>query len=217
MYENPKATVFRPLNKRVRMIKNKTLAASFVKASSPEYDATFYISSTSLDRDKDTFAASALKNVAQSTKKLLALWQHKQDQPVGYWENLSFDGNKLKADLKLSGTNLGKMIKQLLIDDVPLAASVGFAVSDHAENKKGGIEFKEVDMYECSIVSTPANAQAQRIKSIAKLYGVDYEELIDQSSVQLGRAMSDHDKKEIINQAAAMIEKANICINKHSN
>ena len=188
-------------------MQRKTLQASFQKASDTNFDAEFIISSTGLDRDGDTFSASALKAVASQTSKLLALWQHKQDQPVGYWQNLSFSGNKLKASLKLSSTNLGNMIKQLLIDGVPLTASVGFGVTDYDTNDNGGLHFKEVDMYECSIVSTPANSDAQRIKGYAKQFGVKLDSLtpIEDESSQLAKEVRLHDVRD---RAAVLLTKA---------
>ena len=138
------------------------------KSTSDGYDARFVVSSTAEDRVGDTFSKEALQKLS-ATKKTIALWQHNSNQPVGYWENFKLVGNKLVASLKLAETNLGKMIRSLLDSDVPLASSVGFRVLDWEETEVG-YEFKDVDLMEISVVSTPANPQALLL---AKKYGFD--------------------------------------------
>ena len=85
------------------------------------------------------------------------------------------------GDLKISGTNLGKMIKQLIADGVPLGASIGF-VGDGKRNEKGGVHFTSLKLLECSVCSIPAHPRAMQI---AKSF--DLEEFIDsdQSSVEV--------------------------------
>ena len=152
------------------MLQTKSFHAEIEKAASTDYDAAFIMSATAKDRDDDTFAAEALQAVADKTKKLIALWQHKSDQPIGYWEKVTFDGKKLKGYIKFASTRLADLAKQLINDDVPLGASIGFRVHDYDENKHGGLHFKEVDLFECSIVSVPAHQQAYQV---AKNLGFD--------------------------------------------
>ena len=182
------------------MQNSKQISAQIIKSDikSDDYDAAFIMSSVNKDRDDDTFSAKALEAVAKSTKPLIALWQHKQDQPIGVWSNLSFDGNKLKGYIKISSTNLGKMIKQLLADGVPLASSVGFRVLEGEPNKYGGYEFKKVDMFECSVVSTPANPQALQV---AKSYGFGQE------------IFSEASKSSVENVSSASVAKSEILKN----
>jgi HK97 family phage prohead protease len=131
---------------------------------------TFVLSSSDVDRDDDTISADALKNAITGKKTLITLWQHKQDQPIGFWENLRVEGKRLLGDLRLASTNLGLMVKQLLDDDVPLGASIGFMGSGEWDEKRNGINWKDIELFECSVVSVPANPNAMRI---AKSFGVD--------------------------------------------
>jgi len=148
----------------------KTISVDIEKATSDGYDARFVVSSTSPDRVGDTFSAGALKSLVQSTQKMIALWQHDSKQPCGYWEGFKMVGGKLVANLKLADTNLGKMIRSLLDSGVPLGASVGFRTLDAKPNKSQGYEFRDVDLMEISVVSTPANPDAILL---AKQYGFD--------------------------------------------
>ena len=144
-------------------MQTKQIDVQIEKAASPDYDAAFIMSSTAIDRDKDTFTAESLEAVAKSTKKLIALWQHSPEHPVGYWSDISFDGKRLKGYIKFATTRLAEMVKQLINDGVPLAASVGFRATKSSPNDHGGQKFEAVDLFETSIVSTPANAQAIQV------------------------------------------------------
>lgn len=170
------------------------------KATTEGFDATFTISSSSVDRDGDRILPTALKSAAEAKSKLIALWQHKSDQPIGAWHNLRMVGNKLVADLRIAGSNLGLMIKALLADDVPLAASIGF-MGGGSINEKGGIDWDDIELLECSVVSVPANADAQRREAalaVCKSFGLDPSLVIEQPE---GPERSD--------RVSAAIERAN--------
>lgn len=146
----------------------KTVFARIEKSTDKAFDATFVMSAADLDRTNDTIDPKAYD--ANIGKRLIALWQHDHAQPVGYWENMRKKGRQFVGDLKLAGTELARMIKQLLDDDVPLMASIGFQAKDAEHNDEGGYHFKAIDIYECSVVSVGAHPQAIRI---AKSYGFD--------------------------------------------
>lgn len=147
-------------------METKRISVVVEKSESGDFDARFVMSATSPDRMLDTIEPSAYdKSIG---KKLIALWQHNHDQPMGFWENVRFESGKLIGDLKLASTNLGLMIKQLLLDKVPLGASIGFRGVGEP-NSKGGYHFKEIELLECSIVSVPAHPKAVEI---AKSFGI---------------------------------------------
>ena len=112
----------------------KTLTANIEKAASGGYDGTWVVSSTSPDRVGDSFSSKALQELADKTKRVVCLFNHSTDKPVGVWENFSYAAGKLKAQLRLSDTNLGKMLRQLLSDSIPIGASVGFRILDAEPN-----------------------------------------------------------------------------------
>ena len=92
------------------------------------------------------------------------LWQHKMDEPIGYYTKMVEDDN----GLYLEG--------QLLIEDDPLARrahahmrakslsglSIGYALNDYDYDEgKDAFILKEIDLWEVSVVTFPANDEAR--------------------------------------------------------
>jgi len=146
----------------------KSLPITIEKAVDTEFDARFVMSAATPDRVQDTIEPAAYKAVVSKTKRLIALWQHDPDRPVGAWEKLAAEGDKLTGYIKFASTNLASMVKQLIADGVPLSASIGFRGKGEP-NKNGGFHFKEIELLECSIVSVPAHPRAVQI---AKSFGL---------------------------------------------
>ena len=99
------------------------------------------------------------------------LWQHKIDEPIGIYTEMAEDD----IGLKISG--------RLLIDDDPLAKrahahmkagslsglSIGYMLKDWEYDKdKGAFLLKEIDLWEVSLVTFPANDEA-RISEVKSL------------------------------------------------
>lgn len=183
---------------------NKLLPVSIEKSDSSDFDAKFVMSASSPDRVKDTIDPKAYE--PNLGKELIALWQHNPDQPMGKWFNLRVEAGKLIGDLKLASTNLGLMVKQLLADKIPLGASIGFAGKGEA-NKIGGIHFKEIELFECSVVSIPAHPRAMQI---AKNFGIE----IQSSDLDSDSALSEPQPEAVVDRAKAAILSANKTIRK---
>ena len=185
------------------MPQKKFVECTIQKATKDGFDAEFVVSSLAPDRVGDTFSKSALRKLAE-TPKLIALWLHKSDQPCGYWQQFRVKGDKLVASLTLAQTNLGKMIRRLLDDGVPLGASVGFMPINAKRNDFDGYEFDDVDLMEVSVVSTPANAEAVLL---AKQFGFD-ESIFNVSKGASGLPESEKlDALKQINQSLSRTEK----------
>jgi HK97 family phage prohead protease len=151
---------------------NKSHEATITKAANPNYDASFVMSAASPDRVKDTIDPKAY--APNLGRKLIALFQHNSEQPIGYWENLRVESKQLLGDIKFATTQLAQMVKTLINDGVPLGASIGFR-GQGEQNKEGGIEFKAIELLECSVVSVPCHPAAMQI---AKNYGFDLNALV---------------------------------------
>ena len=99
------------------------------------------------------------------------LWQHKMDEPIGYYTKMIEDDNGLYVE------------GQLLIDDDPLAKrahahmrakslsglSIGYVLNDYDYDKeKSAFILKDIDLWEVSVVTFPANDEARidNVKSI---------------------------------------------------
>lgn len=182
----------------------KSLDVVIEKAASSEYDARFIMSASTPDRVKDTIEPKAYE--PNLGKSLIALYQHDPDRPIGRWDNLRVEAGKLIGDLKVASTNLGLMIKQLIADGVPLGASIGFRGKGEP-NKVGGIHFKELELFECSVVSIPAHPRAMQI---AKSFGVE----LQSSESGSNSVESDHQPEAVVDRAKAAILSANKTIRK---
>lgn len=109
------------------------------------------------------FMESLTDHASKGTMPAL-LWQHKADEPIGKWLEMKED----ERGLYCRG--------QLLIEDDPLAKrayahlkaksvsglSIGYALKKWAYDEDHGVlELLEIDLWETSIVTFPANEQAR--------------------------------------------------------
>jgi len=94
----------------------------------------------------------------------LALWGHSHHTlPIGRWERLRVEGNKLKADLALAPTSMAAEVAKLIEARVSKAVSVGFTPGEWKwRDKRGeGIDFVSGhQLLEASVVNVPANPDA---------------------------------------------------------
>lgn len=110
------------------------------------------------------FAKTIARHAEQKSAPAL-LWQHNTHEPVGVWDSMSEDEHGLKMVGRLAlGTQRGKEAYELLKMGAVRGLSIGFSVP------KGGAEYndttdlmmlKEIDLWETSIVTFPANPAAQ--------------------------------------------------------
>jgi HK97 family phage prohead protease len=159
-----------------------TLLAEITKSLDPSYDAAFVISAAGKDRVGDTINPDVFKQIADAGGRLVALWQHKSDSPIGYWENFKAVGTRLLANIKFASTPLARISKQLIDDGVPLGASIGFRGTGEP-NKFGGIQYNSIELLECSVVSVPANPLAVQI---IKSFGISLTDLGLPEQTQVG-------------------------------
>jgi HK97 family phage prohead protease len=184
----------------------KHLPVEIQKSDTSGYDARFVMSASTPDRVRDTIEPSAYKAVVGKVKRLIALWQHNSEQPIGTWEKLAAEGDKLTGYIKFASTNLASMVKQLIADDVPLSASIGFR-GKAEPNDHGGLHFKEIELLECSIVSVPAHPRATQI---AKSFGV---ELTPETVDPIPAESSDERRADILKRAVAARDTAILSLN----
>ena len=164
----------------------------------------FIMSATTVDRDGDTIDKAAYEP-ATKIEKLPALFNHDASKPFGYWKDIRVVADTLKGTLVTASTNLGKMIKQLIDDGVPLASSIGFRGKGE-RNKKGGIHFKELELLECSVVSIPCHSRAVQV---AKQYDLTEYVENDQSSIDNIESESAHLVETTLLNAKAQILRVN--------
>jgi HK97 family phage prohead protease len=149
-------------------VETKHIAVTVEKAVNSEFDARFVMSAATPDRVKDTIDVKAYDS-ATKIDKLIALFNHDPNQVAGYWTGIKAAGDTLSGSIKFASTSLGQMLKTLIDEGVPMGASIGFRGKGEP-NKQGGIHFKEIELLETSIVSTPCHPRAMQI---AKSFGIE--------------------------------------------
>lgn len=108
------------------------------------------------------FAASIAK------RKPKMLWQHRMDKPIGVWDDVSEDGKGLRLKGRIADTELGREARQLIKMGAMDGLSIGYrTIRD--EMRGNNRILKEVDLWEVSFVTIPADAAATvtGMKSIA--------------------------------------------------
>lgn len=124
----------------------------------------FVISSSNLDLGNDRIMPEALQAIVDAQLPITALTGHNNDKIIGKWTNFALNSaGELEADLVIVDTKDGADVQKLLDAGVPLRASIGFRGRGR-KNKDGGIDFTEVDLKEVSVVVSPANLDARRVK-----------------------------------------------------
>lgn len=141
-------------------------ALEFKDASVDVEARTFkgYASTWTEDLMGDTILPGAFsKSIAQKFRigRIKILWQH--EQPLGMPTEMREDGAGLYVEGRISKTRLGDEALELMRDGVVSSMSIGFTIP------KGGAEWdddgykrtiKEVDLFEFSPVTFPANPAA---------------------------------------------------------
>jgi HK97 family phage prohead protease/HK97 family phage major capsid protein len=139
---------------------HKTVAAS---GGAP---LEFVLSDDTVDRYGDIIEAAGW-DLRNFKKNPIALFGHSSSFPIGTWENLRIDGNRLIGRLALAAKGTSDRIDELigLVEQGILrAVSVGFRAidSDPIDPKQpwGAQRYKKQELLETSVVAVPANPAA---------------------------------------------------------
>ena len=97
---------------------------------------------------------------------LKMLFEHAYDKIIGQWNEFEADAKGLLATGELyKGVSKADDIKILLEKGAIGAVSIGFMSKDYEELETWGRLFNEIDIFETSIVISPANPQAQIVSA----------------------------------------------------
>ncbi|MFQ5915842.1 MAG: HK97 family phage prohead protease [Nitrospinota bacterium] len=124
----------------------------------------FTISTSAVDRDRDTIDASGWK-LANYKKNPVVLWAHSYHElPVAKASKISKQEGKLVADAEFATAEqnpLAESVYQLLLGGFLNAASVGFKpLKTEFNEERRGVDFLEQELLEFSVVPVPANPEA---------------------------------------------------------
>ena len=131
-----------------------------------------------MDTFREIVAAGAFANSLEEHRKdgsfPAMLWQHDPGKPIGVWTEMKEDDVGLKVTGKLAlDTQLGREAHSLLKVGALNGLSIGFKpVDGHEDESKNAFIVTEVDLWEVSLVTFPANGRA-RVEGVKSLSEID--------------------------------------------
>lgn len=120
-----------------------------------------------VDTVGDTVDAGAFLR-SLSVRKPKMLWQHDMSKPIGVWDDVAEDGKGLRLKGRFADTEKGREARALAEMGALGGLSIGFRTV-RAEMRGDVRALLEVDLYEVSLVTIPAdgNAVITGVKSLA--------------------------------------------------
>ena len=115
-----------------------------------------------MDNHMDVVVKGAFVNALAKNKDIKLLWQHKVDEPIGVFTDIREDEKGLYVEGQLlldvqRANEAYALLKSGAIDGL----SIGYTVKDYEIDDETGIRIlKEVDLWEISLVTFPANSHA---------------------------------------------------------
>lgn len=166
-----------------------------VKATSDNtfegYAAVFH----NKDSYDDIIEPGAFSKTIQESKRVKVLWQHDPHQPIGVPEYMAEDSKGLHVKAKISSTQLGKDVIQLMKDRVIDELSIGYnTIKADWDSMVNARRIKEVKLWEFSPVTFAANDQANivGVKNIGQ--GIANINAWVENELKAGKVLSDKNK-----------------------
>lgn len=136
-----------------------------VKADEPNFAYFEGYASTfgNIDRTEDVVMPGAFaKTIKAHNGTMPMLWQHRWDEVIGKFVSMREDARGLFVEGRINlGTERGKEAYALLKATDLNTMSIGYQTLDYEFDKQVGVRFlKELELYEISLVTIPANEQA---------------------------------------------------------
>lgn len=139
-----------------------------------ERTVRFVISTDAVDRDNDTIDPKGW-DLKAYLKNPVVLWAHDyRALPVGRAVSVVMRDGQLISDMEFATHDFAETVYQLVKGGFLKATSVGFRPSKYVINdERQGLDFKEQELMEYSIVPVPANPEALIDLRAAKAAGID--------------------------------------------
>jgi HK97 family phage major capsid protein/HK97 family phage prohead protease len=160
---------------------------------------TFVLSDATKDRMGDVIEPKGwqLENFKQNP---MALFNHNSSFPIGRWEDVKVQGERLVGKLKLAARGTSDRIDEIISlveQGILRAVSVGFAPIERKALDDGGVRFLKQELLETSLVSIPANPAAVQL---AKSLHV--------SDVTMGIVFGKHATADVIHKGEGILNAA---------
>lgn len=113
-----------------------------------------------LDSQNDVIVKGDFRSVESRNVKLL--WQHDPNRPIGLVKSLSEDEYGLKFEAEINNKiEVGREASELIKQKAICGLSIGFSINSSSYNEKGMRVIDDVNLAEISVVTFPANKQAE--------------------------------------------------------
>ena len=114
------------------------------------------------DSYKDIILPKSFNNTLKNRniqKEVKLLWQHSPEEPIGYFETIKEDSVGLYVEGQLMlDVERGREAYSLIKSGAVSGLSIGYNVKQAYKNEKSGVRvIGEVDLWEISVVTFPAN------------------------------------------------------------
>jgi HK97 family phage prohead protease len=110
-----------------------------------------------LDHTNDVIMRGAFDATLSSNRKRRFLWQHDIYEPIGVEQSLKVEDRGLLGTWKISQTARGRDAYELLKDGAVDSFSIGYRAEDFEYDDSGVRLLKQIELFEVSLVSVPAN------------------------------------------------------------
>ncbi len=109
----------------------------------------------------------------KSGQEIKLLWQHDVREPIGYFTSIKEDNHGLYVEGYLQQeVQKGREAYALLKSGAVRGLSIGYKVKDYSVDHKSGIRIiNDLDLYEISLVTFPANEMAKITQVKANDFG----------------------------------------------
>ena len=162
----------KPKSQKVEYKNNKDYQNSFlnleiksVKDEGQYYYIKGYASTPDLDRVADIVKPDCL---IKSVKRMgVPAFIHQHDIsgiPLGVCEKVYMEGDKTAVELKMPKDDLGKTVKNRVDIGAYKGLSIGFVARDYDFTPEGYRVINDLDWYEVSLVTVPANPNAEIVE-----------------------------------------------------
>lgn len=145
-----------------------------------------------VDQQRDVVQKGAfVQSLRNRVSEIKLLWQHDMAQPIGYFTEIFEDAYGLYVEGQLLlNVEKAREAFTLLKQGVVKGLSIGYAPIHYRMNPDDGVrELSQVELYEISLVTFPANAVAE--VSVVKGSLTDIQNKEDTAMIALSAALDD--------------------------
>lgn len=132
-----------------------------------------------------------LREAKEAGRMPAMLWQHNPDEPIGVWTEMAEDDRGLLVRGRLADTQRGREAQTLIKMGALTGLSIGYVTkSSRVDKTNGATVLTDVDLWEVSPVTFPANGEA-RITDAKSVNSVrDFEEFLRNAGFSRAAAKS---------------------------